>query len=153
MRRRNDNAVGEARGASAIVGEDGVGDDWGGGIFLASGQHDIDSVRGQDLKRTLNRGLRQGVGVDAEEQWSVDCVDLAVEADCLGYREDVPLIESFLERGAAVSRCAEDDTLRGNIRIGPLLVIGGDQLLYVDEVAWQRRLTCPGIDLHGTTHF
>ena len=52
-----------------------------------------------------------------------------------------------------MSRRAEDDALFGDIRVGPLFIVGGDQLRYVDEVAGNRELTGPGIDLHLACSF
>jgi hypothetical protein len=53
------------------------------------------------------------MGVDSKKKRAVDLVLLPVETDRLRNRQDVPLIEGLGERGTAMSRRSEDDTLVG----------------------------------------
>jgi hypothetical protein len=65
--------------------------------------------------------------IDPKEQWSINLVLLAIEADRLSNREDMPFIKCAFERGTAMSRRAKDDTLFGDLRMRSLLVVRGDQ--------------------------
>jgi hypothetical protein len=67
VRRGNNDTVCKTRRPSVVVGEDGVRDHRGGSIFLAPRQHDIDTIRSQNLKRAVHRRLRQCMGVDSEK--------------------------------------------------------------------------------------
>ena len=70
---------------------------------------------------------RERVRVHAEKQRAVDLLLLAVEADGLADGQDMPLVESLVERGAAMPRGAERHPLRGHRRVGHLGVIGRDE--------------------------
>jgi hypothetical protein len=75
------------------------------------------------------------VRIDPEKQGTVNLVLLAIEADRLGDRQDMPLIEGLLERTTAVSGRAEDNTLLGDLRMRPLFVVRGNELGDVNEIA------------------
>ena len=84
------------------------------------------------------------MGVDAEEERAVYSMLLAIEADRLGDRHDVRLVERIAERRAAMARGAEMDALRRLRRIrnagkiGTDQVGGSDQLGGIEELAGQR---------------
>jgi hypothetical protein len=79
------------------------------------------------------------VRVAAEEQRAVDPLRLAVAAHRLADREHVRLVERARGRGPAVTGGAERDELRRVRRVGPLVVVGGDEPVDVHE----RRLVGP----------
>src|SRR5262249_30302049 len=94
------------------------------------------------------RRYRQGVRVDTQKQRTIDASLLAVLANRLTDRQDVPFVERLVERGTAMPRRAERDALLGHRRRGDLRVIGGDKLGDVDQrqrVGW---LTGQGTCLH-----
>ena len=149
VRGGDDDAIGEAGGAAAVVGEDGVRHAGGRRVGVVAGDHHLDAVGGQDLERTGEGGDRQGVRVHAEKERSVDRVRRAIQTDRLGHRQDVPLVEALFERRAAMSRGAEGDPLRRHRRIGPLGIVGRDQPRHVDQ---QRRfggLPCERAHVHA----
>ena len=66
-----------------------------------------DVVGGEHLERAAKRRLGQRVGVDADEQRSVDALAATVAADRLGDGEDVPFVEAAgrtTSRGALTCR-------------------------------------------------
>ncbi len=60
--------------------------------------HHLDRIGREHLEHTHARRLRQCVRVPAQEERAVDPVRPTVEADRLGDREDVGLVERGLER-------------------------------------------------------
>ena len=75
-------------------------------------QHDVDSVGRKDLKRALDRRLRQGMRVDTKKQWPIDLLLSTISTDRLRDRQDVPLVEGMREgratmpRGPKMTRCS-----------------------------------------------
>ena len=69
-----------------------------------------------------------------EEQRTADALGLAVVDDRLGGREDVVLVEAGAQRRSAVAAGAERDALLGDGGIRLSVVVGGDQLVDVDQV-------------------
>jgi hypothetical protein len=86
------------------MGEDGVRHRRGRRVFVVLRQHDVDAVGGQHFECTGARRHRQRVRVDTEEERAIDPVLLAVPADGLPDREDMPFVEGLLEGGP---RCPE----------------------------------------------
>ncbi len=97
MRRSDHDAVGQTCFAAAVVGEDGMRDRGGGGVLVLCRQHHLDLIRRQHFDGAIHRGPGKRVGVDAEKERSVDFLLLAVQANRLGDRQDVPLIERPVE--------------------------------------------------------
>ena len=95
---------------------------------------DVDGVRGQDFEGGPKGRLGQRVGVLPDEEGAVVALLSAVAADRLGDGQDVRLVEGPVERRAAVSGGAERDALAGHVRIGPQVVVGGDEPFDVDEL-------------------
>ncbi len=126
VRGRDHNAVGQAGLAAAVVGEDGMRDRRGRGVVIVLCQHDIDPVGGENLERTGQGRLGERMRVDTQEERTVGFLLSAVEANGLGDGQDVPLVKGAIEGGTAVARGAKGNPLLGNMRIGPLLIIGGD---------------------------
>jgi hypothetical protein len=88
---------------------------------------------GQHLDDRAESRLRQGVRVAAEEQRPVDPLRLAVAADGLGDRDHVGLVEGARRRAAAVAGGAERDALLGDRGVGPLVVVGAQERVDVDQ--------------------
>ena len=76
-------------------------------ITIALVDHHLDAVGREHLERARKRRLRQRMGVDADEQRAVDAARLAMIAQRLADRQDMRLVESVVERGAAMPRGAE----------------------------------------------
>ena len=94
---------------------------------------DVDAVGDEHLERGPERGLRERVRVAADEQRPVDPVGPAGTGDGRASGDDVRLVEGRRERRAAVPGRAEGNALGGDSRIRPLVVVGGDQPIDVDE--------------------
>ena len=93
-----------------------------------------DAVGREHFERTRLGGFGQRVGVDAEEQRTVDPGPGPVLADRLGGGEDVVGVERRGERRPAMTGGAELDPLGGLGRVGTQFVVSGDQLRDVDQV-------------------
>jgi hypothetical protein len=107
VRRGDDDAVGEPRGAAAVVDEDGVGDDRRRHRRVALRDDHLDPVRGEHLEgRALGR-LGQRVGVAAEEERAGHARAGAVLRHGLGDGEDVGLVERAAQRRATVPGCSK----------------------------------------------
>ena len=61
--------------------------------------------------------------INPQEQWPIDFMLLAIQADRLRDREDVIFIERPFEGRTPVSRRTEDDTLLWRMRIRMVLII------------------------------
>ncbi len=68
VRGRDDDPVGQAVRAAAVVGQDRVRDHRGRRVLVSGGDHDLDSVGREHLQRGGAGRNRQGVGVDAQKQ-------------------------------------------------------------------------------------
>jgi|GEM_PF-4312198 len=79
------------------------------------------------------------MGVLANEERAIDSLTGAVFHNCLGGSGDVSVIESAVERGAAVTRRAEDDHLIRVRRIGGDVVVGRQHGIDIDEVGFLGR--------------
>ncbi len=119
-------------------------------VAVAGVDHRHDVVRDEDLERGDESRPGQGMGVDAEEQWAVDVLPLAIETDRLGDRHDVLLVEGIAERRAAMARGTEMDALRrlGRIRhagkISADQVGGPDQPGGIEKLAGERAYASAG---------
>ena len=118
MRRRDHDAVGEAVCAALVGGEDGVRDHRRRRVAVMLVDHHLDAVGREHFQRARQRRLGQRMGVDADEQRTVDAGGLAMVADRLADREDMVLVEGVVERGAAMAGGAERHPLRRHGRIG-----------------------------------
>jgi hypothetical protein len=72
VRRRDDDAVGQARGSAAVVDQDGVRHGRRGRVFVVLRDHQLDAVGRQHLDRAVEGRRGQRVRVDAQEQRAVD---------------------------------------------------------------------------------
>src|ERR1700686_2164398 len=87
--------------------------------------------------------------VDPQEERTVDAVLPAIEADRLGNREDVLLVERALERRSAVARCPERNALRGYRGIGLERVVLRHESRNVREYRFWRRLPRQRANCHS----
>ena len=117
VRGADDNPVRQTRCPAPIVGEDGVRDDRRRRIAPKGVDPRLNAVCGQHLDRGGECGLRQGVGVHAQEQRTIDAGMATIETNRLCDRRDVHLIERGLERRSPMARRTEGDSLCRNGRI------------------------------------
>ena len=148
----DDDAVGQAVALGAQVGrravraEDGDGHGGGGRVGAARVDARVDAGGREDLQGGAPRGLAQGVRVTADEQRSVDTLRRAVLDDRRGDGDDVRLVELTVQRSAAVARRSERDALSHVGRVRDDVVVGGDDIVDVDEVFWKG--TCASSIMH-----
>ena len=141
VRRRHDDAVGEAAaGRTVAVGdEDRVRDRGGRRVAVGGIDADVHPVRDQHLERRPPRRLGERVRVAADEQRPGVALGGPIAADGLGRGQDVRLVERGLERRTAVAGRAERDPLGRIGRVGADVVVRGDEGVDVDEVRRERR--------------
>ena len=72
MRRRDHDAVGEAALAALVVGQDRMRDHRRRRVAVMLVDHHLDAVGREHFERARQRRLGQRMGVDADEQRSVD---------------------------------------------------------------------------------
>ncbi len=138
--RGDDDAVGQAipggaqSGGRAVSTQDGDRDRGGRRVGAARVDARVDARRCKDLQGGAPRGFAQGVRVATDEQGAVDSLGSAVLDDRGGDGDDVGLVELAVQRGSAVTRGAEGDALTDVGRVGRDVVVGGDDIVDVDEV-------------------
>ena len=140
VRGRDDDAVGEAVAAPAIVDENGVGDRRRrreAVIALDDGRH---LVGRQHLQRRALRRPRERVRVLAHVERTGDGLLMPVVADRLGDRQDVRLVERAAQGCSAVPAGPEADLLGGIVRIRPALEIVPFQQGEIDQYLLRGRL-------------
>ena len=98
VRRRDDNAVRQPCIAAAVVSEYGVRNHRSGRVFVLIREHDFHTVGRQHFERAGTGRHRQRVRVDAEEQRAADALPLAVIANGLTDGQNMPFVESDLQR-------------------------------------------------------
>ncbi len=103
VRRADDDTVRQAATATAVIGQDGVGDHRRGRITALVIDPGVDVVGGQHLDGAGEGGLAQGVGVHAQEQGTVDPGLAPIQADRLGDSQDMGFVEGRGEGRAPVS--------------------------------------------------
>ncbi len=140
MGRGDDDAVGEVDLASAVVGEDGVGERGGGGVGEVGVDHGFDVVGGEDFEGGGEGGLGEGVGVLGEEEGAGDGLLLAIVADGLGDGGDVVFVEGGGEGAAAMAGGSEGYALGGDRRVGVEGVVGRDEAGEIDQVGEEGRV-------------
>ena len=145
VRGRDDDAVGEVACAATVVGEDGVRDRRRRRVFIVRRHHHVDAIARQHFERARACRLRRCMGIDAEEQRSVDAICRAPIAHRLRHGEDMRLVERRTEGGPTVARGAEGDALGRIGRIGLSSEIGGDQPRHIDEGSGIDRFAGGGI--------
>ena len=85
--------------------------------------------------------------IDADEQWTVDALLPAIRADRLADRQNVVLIETAVERRAAMPGRPERHPLRWILQVGLDAVIGIKQLADIHPLRGLRRLARERADL------
>ena len=149
VRRRDDDAVGEARVAGGVVRDDRARQRRRRRVLPVGLDPRVDAVRGQHLYRGAQRGRRGGVRVRAQEQRAGDAGARAVIADRLCDRQDVGLVERAVLGGAAVAAGPERDALARVVGVGAAVVVGGDQAVDVDQDLGWRGLSGKRRERHG----
>ena len=97
VRGGDDDSVGEPGLPPAIVSQNRMRNHRGRSVFVPFGEHHLDSVCRQHFQRGGAGRNGKRMRVDAEKQRAVGCLLLAIEADRLGDREDVPFVEGPVE--------------------------------------------------------
>ena len=141
MRRRDHDAIGKTCFPPAVVRQNRVGNGRSRGILVPRRKHDFHAVGRQHLQRAGKSRHGERMRIHAEEQRAVDLLLLPVQANGLTDGQDMPLVESLVERGTAMPRGAKRDPLRRHRRIRRLGIIGRDKSGHVDEHRWLGRLS------------
>ena len=115
------------------------------GAARVNGSHDAGAR--EHLDGGAPGRLGQGVGVAPQVKGAVGALGAAVLHDGGGRGHDVGLVEGGVQRGAAVPGGAEDDLLSRDGGVGNEVVVGGDDLVDVDEVFGLCWLSCACV--HG----
>ncbi|MPM84089.1 hypothetical protein SDC9_131160 [bioreactor metagenome] len=150
VRGGDDDAVGRGLGVGLVpvVHHDRARQRRGRGVLVLAFGPDIDAVGDQHLDRRPPCGQGQCMGVLAEVERADESLFGAVLDDRLGDRGDVGIVERPVETRATMTRGAEDDLLVGIRRVGDDVVIGGEDVVDVDEVFRKCRLTSACVS-HG----
>ena len=111
-------------------------------------QHDLEPVGGEDLDRTAEGGLGEGVGVLPSEERALDSLALPKLAEGLGDRENMRLVEVVLEGRAAMSGGSEADPVGIASEVGLTGVVCGNQSGDVGQQFAGRRLAREGVVGH-----
>ena len=133
MGRRDDDPVREVIRAPAVVAEDRVRDDRGGGVAIGGVHSHVHAVRDEDFERGLEGGLGQRVRVATDEQRPVRALTGAIPADRLGHRDDVRFVEGAVERRTTMAGRPERDALGRVGRVRPDVVVRADEPIQVDQ--------------------
>ena len=149
VRRRDDDAVGEAVGAAVIVHQDRPRDDRSWRHAVVALNDGLDVVGCQDLQRRALSRPGNGMCVLAHEERTAGAVRLPVVADRLGDGEDVGFGERPMQRRAAMATGAEPDQLVRIREIGPATEIFAFKLREIDQQFLRRRLSRERRDWHG----
>src|ERR1700722_9069937 len=149
MRRGDDNSVREPDFPAAIVSQDRVRNHRRRSVFFLFCKHHLDAICRQHLER--GRAGRNGkrMSVDAEIQWTVSILLLAIQTDGLGDGENVPFVESPLEGRPTVPRSDKGHALGRHGSLGDIGVAGGDEPRHIDEYFNWRGLSCQGTYIHS----
>src|SRR5580704_16929138 len=86
--------------------------------------------------------------IDAQKQRPVDALLLAMHANGLRDRQNVPLVELRVQRRTPMSRGSERNALRRHSRIWPLPEIGRHQPRHIHEIGCLGGFTCARTDGH-----
>ncbi|MCY1365733.1 hypothetical protein D9M69_525950 [compost metagenome] len=118
-------------------------------VLVTFGDHHGHAVGCKYLEGTGAGRRGQRVGVDTDKQRAIDALSFAVQADRLADRQNVPFIETQVERAATVPRCAEGNALGGNRGIRLAGVIGRYQSRDVDQQLCRCRFTRKRTECHA----
>ena len=149
VRRRDDDAVGEALGATAVVDQNRARDHGRRRVSVVGLDDGVDTVRSEDLERRALRRRRHRVRILAHVQGSARSLRAPKIADRLRNRQDVHLGERAVERRPAVSTGAETHTLARIRRIGRARVVLALEPRRIDKHFLGSRLTGERRQGHG----
>lgn len=105
-------------------------------------------IGGKHLQRGGEGGLGERMRIDAKEERSVDPLPLAILANGLRHRQNVPLIERAIERRSPMARRSKSDALFGNSWIGTVHEKGRNQPGNVHQIGWLRGFARRRVDRH-----
>ncbi len=94
MRGRDDDAVGHTCAPPLVVDQNGMRHGWRRRVFIPFCQHHFDTICCQHFQRAGVGRLRQGMGIDPDEQWAIDAMLLAVLANSLSNGQYMRFIEA-----------------------------------------------------------
>ncbi|MNU89917.1 hypothetical protein D3C71_797690 [compost metagenome] len=149
VRRRDHDAVRQARRAAAVVAENRVGNRRGRRVLVAFGNHHRHAVGRQHFQGTGASRSGQRMGIDADEQRAIDALGLAIQADRLADRQNVPFVETQVEGAASVPGRAESHTLGGDGGIWLAGVVRRYQSRDVDQQFCRCRFTRKMTECHA----
>ena len=138
-------------GPGTVGQEDGVRDRRGGRVGATGVDGGGHPGTGEHLDGGAPGGLGQGVRVTAQVEGAVGALGAAVLHDGGGRGHDVGLVEGGVQRGAAVPGGTEDDLLSRDGGVGDEVVVGGDDLVDVDEVFGLCWLSCACVHGHSVS--
>jgi hypothetical protein len=130
------------------MGENRVGDRGRRRVAAFRVAHDVDPVGREHLQGAYEGRLGEGMGVDAQEERSVDALLLPVKADGLSDRMDMGLVEGTVERRATVTGGPEGDALLRHGGVGTVDVIGRDETGDIGQHPLLGRLPGVGGNIH-----
>ncbi len=149
VRRRNHDAVGQAAGTATVVANDRVRNGRGRCVLIAFGEHDVYTVGSQHFQGAGTGRCRQRVGVQANEQRTIDTLGFTVQADGLADGQHMPFVEAQLKRAATVPGGPKGHTLCGDRCIRLAGVIGRDQSRDIHQQLSWGRLARKRTDCHA----
>src|ERR1700688_4449149 len=88
--------------------------------------------------------------IHPEKERTIDLLLFPIEANRLGDGEDVVFIKTFLQRGTAMSRSAEFNSLSGQRGIWDARIVGIDEIRNVNKHVRRRRFSCKRAYLQGS---
>jgi hypothetical protein len=93
VRWRDDNTISEAMLSAAIVAEDRMRDNRGGGVAIGRVDHHVDAITRQNFQGSSEGWLGERVCIETYVKRAIVALLFAVETDCLSYREDMCFVE------------------------------------------------------------
>ena len=96
-------------------------------------EHHIDVVGHENLERGSQRSFGQRMGVETNEERTVDAVLTAIVENRLADSEDMRLVERVRESRSAMTGGTESHHLGGDRRVRFAGKLGGHQSRYVDQ--------------------
>src|SRR5215813_12010969 len=148
MRRCDDDTVRAPLLSTVVVSKNSVRDYRRRSVAIISIDHHLHAIRCQHLQGAGKCRLGKRVRIHAYVERSVNALLLAMEANRLRYCKNVRLIESSIERGAAMTGSSKRDALRGYCWIGSPRVIRGHQPRDINQQRWVGRLACKWRNWH-----
>src|ERR1039457_4935971 len=148
MRGRDDNPVCQSLFTPAIVSQNRVRIYRGRRIFVPFGEHHVDAICRQHFQRGSAGWNGKRVCVNAKIQWTGYIMPLAIQANRLGNRKDVPFVEGQIERRSAMPGSAKYHSLFRHRRVRNTGVEGRDKPRHVNQYSGWCRFSCQRTYIH-----